>query len=460
MSDQNEIYPDVNHVHTSEPVAAPAQPRGIETEPPKAEPVSVTEKPSRKGLLAEEAQTLSEIIASLGGATAGRLKLCVQRNTRGIGWKSLRAIQIEEWMIDNGLDVPEVVGDAYGDGFYRWQLRYAGRFLRKGDCHLEGYEHVRDDAIPPPDSEDVPQVDLVQLLEQLRKEMRDEIRAATATPQTLSGQGDQLKAVMEPLMRFLESKFPGQPTKPQGADPTVTALISMMAQQTNTFMQVMAQGMAHAPAAAQPTLTENVHVLKEIMEVARGLSAPQFAPYEDAEDTYDDAIPELLAPLQEQPAAPQGNPIMDQLGKSVSAAANRLLTNLVQVGEERLTEQVTQMAGAQQGSSQAAQTAPAQTADSASSAADPAQEIEILCDALEHCITHQIPPERLARELASTYPLETLQQLTAEGIDAQQLADGLAIMGKPELAQKLREPAYAGYLEKLIEALRERTLGA
>ncbi|MCB0219609.1 MAG: hypothetical protein KDH09_07945, partial [Chrysiogenetes bacterium] len=245
----------------------------------------------------------------------------------------------------------------------------------------------------------------------------------------------------------------GQPTKPQGADPTVTALISMMAQQTNTFMQVMAQGMTHAPAAAQPTLTENVHVFKEIMEVARGLSAPQFAPYEDAEDAYDDAIPELLAPLQEQPAAAQGNPIMEQLGKSVSAAANRLLTNLVQVGEERLAEQVTQMAGAQQAPAQAAQTAPVQTAANASSA-DPAQEIEILCDALDHCIAHQIPPERLARELASTYPPETLQQLTAEGIDARQLADGLAIMGKPELAQKLREPVYMGYLEKLIGALR------
>ena len=457
MSDQNEIYPDVNHVHTSEPVAAPAQPRGIETEPPKAEPVSVTEKPSRKSLLAEEAQTLSEIIASLGGATAGRLKLCVQRNTRGIGWKSLRAIQIEEWMIEGGLDVPEVVGEAYGDGFYRWQLRYAGRFLRKGDCHLEGYEHVRDDAIPPPDSEDVPQVDLVQLLDQLRKEMRDEIRAATAVPQTLPGQGDQLKAVMEPLMRFLESKFPGQPTKPQGADPTVTALISMMAQQTNTFMQVMAQGMTHAPVAASPTLTENVHVLKEIMEVARGLSAPQFIPYE--EESFEDAAPELPIPSPEQSAQPQGNPIMEQFGKSVTGAVNRLLTNLVQVGEEKLAEQVTQMAGAQQASAQATQTAPAQTAESASSATDPTQEVEILCDALEHCITHQIPPERLARELVSTYPPETLQQLTAEGIDAQQLADGLAIMGKPELAQKLREPAYAEYLEKLIGALRERPFG-
>ncbi|MCB0221958.1 MAG: hypothetical protein KDH09_19830, partial [Chrysiogenetes bacterium] len=209
MSDQNEIRPDgENRVYTPRPEPVDAEPRRVEVEPARAEPVPATEKPSRKSLLAEEAQTLSEIIASLGGATAGRLKLCVQRNTRGIGWKSLRAIQIEEWMIEGGLDVPEVVGEAYGDGFYRWQLRYAGRFLRKGDCHLEGYEHVRDDAIPPPDSEDMPQVDLVQLLEQLRKEMRGEIRAATVVPQTLSGQGDQLKAVMEPLMRFLESKFP------------------------------------------------------------------------------------------------------------------------------------------------------------------------------------------------------------------------------------------------------------
>lgn len=461
MTDQNAIYPDEeSRLHTADSEPALLQPRRADAEPPKPERPPVTEKASRKSLLAEEAQTLSEIIASLGGATAGRLKLCVQRNVRGVGWKSLRAVQIEEWMIDNGLDVSEVVGEAYGDGFYRWQLRYAGRFLRKGDCHLEGYEHVRDDAIPPPDDEDVQQLDLGQVLEQLRREVREEIRAASAAPQTLSGQGDQLKAVMEPLMRFLESKFPGQPTKPQGPDPTVTALIGMMAQQTNTFMQVMAQGMTHAPAAAQPTLTENVRVLKEIMEVAKGLTAPQFMPYEEA---FEDAAPELPAPSPDQPAQPQGNPIMEQLGKTVNGAVNRLLTNLVQVGEEKLAEQVSQMAGAQQAPAQsAAQTAQnnlAQTAESPA-AGNATQEIEVLCDALGHCITHQIPPERLAKELASSYPPETLQQLTVEGITAAQIADGLAVMGKPELAQKLREPAYAAYLENLLKALRERPSGA
>ena len=438
MSDQQTLYPGEEGQEPSySPI--PVQSRGSEPEAPRPEPASVTEKPSRKSLLAQEAQTLSEIIASLGGATAGRLKLCVQRNVRGIGWKSLRAIQIEEWMIENGLDVPEVVGEAYGDGFYRWQLRYAGRFLRKGDCHLEGYEHVRDDAIPPPDDEELPQLDLTVVLEQFRKEVREEIRAASPAPQALSGQGDQLKAVMEPLMRFLESKFPGQPTRPQGPDPTVTALISMMAQQTNTFMQVMAQGMTHAPAAS-PTLTENVRVIKEIMEVARGLSTPQFVPYEEApfEET-----PEFSMPPAEQPA--QGSPILDQLGKSVTAAANRLLTNLVQAGEEKLSKEVTQMV-AQAGSPEAS--------DTVALAPERIAEYEALFAVLDGCVQQGIPPETVARSLAESLPPDALRQLAAEGMSAERLTEISALLGKPEITQKLRQPAFQAYLTRLIELFR------
>lgn len=451
MSDQQALYPGEE---SREPTHSPAltHPRNAEPEPPKLESASIAEKPPRKNLLAEEAQTLSEIIASLGGATAGRLKLCVQRNVRGIGWKSLRAIQIEEWMIENGLDVPEVVGEAYGDGFYRWQLRYAGRFLRKGDCHLEGYEHVRDDAIPPPDDEELPQLDLIAVLEQFRKEVRDEIRAANAAPQALSGQGDQLKAVMEPLMRFLESKFPGQPTRPQGPDPTVTALISMMAQQTNTFMQVMAQGMNHAPAVAQPTLTENVRVLKEIMEVARGLSTPQFVPYDE---DFDEAAPEFSVPASEQPAPPQGNPIMEQLGKSVTSAANRLLTNLVQVGEEKLTEQVTQMmtesraVAVSDGSETVAALSP-----------ESIQEYEALFAAMETCIQRGIPVETVAQNMAESLPPETLQQLTAEGVSAERIAEVSVLLGKPGITQKMRQPVFANYLNRLIDSFRAQLLAS
>src|SRR3990172_3263323 len=170
MSDQSSAYPAEQ---ISPPVSpAPSPPPRVEPEAPKPHVApEKAEKGSRKGLLPEEAQTLSEIIDALGGATAGRLKLCVQKNVRGQGWKSLRSIQIEEWMISDGLDVSEVVGEAYGDGFYRWQLRYAGKFLRKGDCHLEGYTEVKDDALPPLDEEDdeVQPVDLSQAFSRLRR---------------------------------------------------------------------------------------------------------------------------------------------------------------------------------------------------------------------------------------------------------------------------------------------------
>ncbi len=444
MSDQNSMYPDAETQtlpSASEPIPAP--PRRVEPEA-SPHPAPASEKPSRKGgLLPEEAQTLSEIIASLGGATAGRLKLCVQRNVRGVGWKSLRAVQIEEWMIEGGLDVTEVVGEAYGDGFYRWQLRYAGKFLRKGDCHLEGYDEVRDDAVPPPDNEDVQPVDVMQALVQLRKEIKDEMKAAA--PQALSGQGDQLKAVMDPLMRFLESKFPGQPQRPQGPDPTVTALIGMMAQQTNTFMQVMAQGMGQHPGGAQATLKDNVGALKEIIEVARTLTAPQGFSYDMG---LDETAAEL--PATEQPPAPQGNPILDQLGKTATGALNRLLSNLIQVGEEKLAGQVSQMAASQGGAS----VPPAPSAPATNLTPENVQEYEGLFNVLEACVAQNIPVEKIVRDLAENLPAETLRQLASDGMSAAKLTELSALLGKPGITEKLQQPAFQSYLTRLIEIFR------
>ncbi len=433
----------VNPSASPDPVstASTAPARSPRFEPEAARVQAAPEKSFRKGLLPEEAQTLSEIIDALGGVTAGRLKLCVQKNVRGQGWKSLRSVQIEEWMITDGLDVPEVVGEAYGDGFYRWQLRYAGKFLRKGDCNLEGYAEVKDGALPPPDDKDdeIESMDLSGAFAQLKNELREDMKALL---QPQSGQGDQLKAVMDPLMRFLEAKFPGQPQRPQGPDPTVTALIGMMAQQTSTFMQVMAQGMGHQSGAAQATLMDNVGVLKEILEVARTLTAPQAFPYDMGPDEAASDLPAI-----EPPTVPQGNPIFDQLGKSVTAAASRLLTNLVQVGEEKLAGQVSQMAASQESTP----IAPSPPPPAAGLTPESVQEYEGFFNVLEGCIAQKVPVEKVAHELAANLPAETLHQLAAPGMSAAKVADLSQLLGKPEITEKLRRLPFQGYLDRLIE---------
>ncbi len=80
----------------------------------------------------------------------------------------------------------------------------------------------------------------------------------------------------------------------------------------------------------------------------------------------------------------------------------------------------------------------------------------MLFDALDHCVKNQVPPEQLAQALSSSVPPEALGQIAGADVIPARIAEGFSILGKPDLAQKLREPAYQSYLEQLLKVLRAR----
>ncbi len=406
------------------------------------EPPKRSRKPSSpRELPEEERETLAKIIESLGGVAVGRIRLSVQRFTKGVGWRTLRSIQIDAASVENGLDPAELIGEVYGDGTYKWQLRYGGKYLRRGDANVEGFSDVNDENLPPPDNEDYQPVDISQVLSDFKKELREELRSSQQPPAPPPvNLGEAVRTAVESAIRAIEPRA-------KGPDPTLAAILSLLGQQNTTLMQTLVQ--QNRPDMVS-MMKESFGAMRDVFETAKSMVSPQQVIYE--QDEPEDDIPE---PAESVPAnTPSG--FLDGLKNIFEGSASRIATDLMAIGEQKIVTGASSVLGGTQPASPAPAAPPA-----APPVGDPKQMAELL-DALmgsvTQCIENKRPPQLLADSIVANAPgnlLGTVAVLTTDHI-----VEAAIQCGRPTIAEAFKKPDYRAFFEQVVQLVRSHTAKA
>ncbi len=451
-----------------EPAAEPPmeQPRAVSAPPvhnsrsgapitPKPEkPKLSVQEPSgnARPLPAEEQQEIAQLLESLGGPTAGRVKLSLRRHEKGRGWRSLPPLEIEPWQFtDGGFDLEETVGQQYGDGRFAWILRYRGRFLRRGDLNVVGYGEVDLDEI---ETTDAPApVDLSDVVSRLKTEILGELK-----PLVQNREGDNTRMLHETMLRLIETKLnrePVQAPRPQGPDPIVASLITAMSAQTTSFMQLMAQ-QGSAKTDAGSLLRDSMGAMRELIETTRSMVVPVQQPNPVYEyELEDEEEPETESPVT--PAAPQASlteSLISDFGEMFRGTAKRMMGTALAASEEKVTSKIADSPTV--GNPAEPAIAPPQPATPVPPAASPSQGATIIAiiDAVDQCIARKLPAERLAAGLIEDLPRPLIENFAT--ITPVVLSEMVKQMGHPEAALRFQRPEYSTFLTEVIALLRQK----
>lgn len=442
----------------------------------------------------EEEETLEKIIESLGGAVSGKLKLRIQRREKSRGWKNIRPILIEDWMVEDGLDIPEIIGETYGDGFYRWQLRFSGRYVRKGDCQVEGYPEISPEAAYVDDPEPVQQpVDLGSVLSGFKADILREIRPPeqSFSPASLA---EAVKAAVEPLVRLVEARLthsqvsppaPPPPSQPPGPDPTVAAILAMLSKQSAEMLSFMGKTVEAAKARPETVMNPvsgtkaQIADLKELLSLVRELGAVQPPPVgilgvepagdeiseetgDEADADTDDAVygrPEEISQESSQSS------IFSGLGSALSGAASRVAQHFISRTEEQVKSGL--LAGTAAVSKASAPAAPLNPAEgkpavtavpSAAPSSPPGssddenvRQYEGLVALLEACASRKMTDEEFDREILSSLDSGAVKAFVR--FTPGQVIEAGRGLGRPDLADRLNRPEVRVYLDRAYERL-------
>ncbi len=460
MNDESYFDPEpvaeplIEQPHTA--VNSPAQhPRPTAPTPPRAEkPKPPAQEPSgnARPLPAEEQHEIAQLLESLGGPTAGRVKLSLRRHEKGRGWRSLPPLEIEPWQFtDGGFDLEETVGQQYGDGRFAWILRYRGRFLRRGDLNVVGYGEVDLDEIETPDAP--APVDLSDVVSRLKTEILGELK-----PLVQNREGDNTRMLHETMLRLIETKLnrePAQAPRPQGPDPIIASLISAMSAQTTSFMQLMAQ-QGSAKTDAGSLLRDSMGAMRELIETTRSMVVPVQQPNPVYEyEPEDDEEPEAESPVI--PATPQASlteSLISDFGEMFRGTAKRMMGTALAASEEKVTSKLGDAPVV--GNPAEPAVAPTQPATPIAPAASPSQgaTITAIIDAVDQCIARKLPAERLAAGLIEDLPRPLIENFAT--ITPPVLAEMVKQMGHPEAALRFQRPEYVAFLTEVIALLRQK----
>jgi len=436
------ISPPAQHPRTS----APIPPRAEKPKPPAQEPSG-----NARPLPAEEQQEIAQLLESLGGPTAGRVKLSLRRHEKGRGWRSLPPLEIEPWQFtDGGFDLEETVGQQYGDGRFAWILRYRGRFLRRGDLNVAGYGEVELDEIETPESP--APVDLSDVVGRLKAEILGELK-----PLMQNREDGNTRMLHETMLRLIETKLsrePVQPVRPQGPDPVVASLITALSAQTTNFMQLMAQ-QSGAKTDAGSLLRDSMGAMRELIEATRSMVVPVQQPnpvyeYEPEEDEE----PEIpLTATSSVPKPTLAESLLSDFGEMFRGTAKRVMGTALAASEDKVTSKLGDAPVV--GNPAEAAPAPAQSPVPAASSA-PSQETTItaIIEAVDQCIARKLPAQRLADGISQELPRPLIENLAT--ITPPVLAEMVKQMGHPEAAVRFQRPEYVAFLTEVIVLLRQK----
>lgn len=449
-----------------EPPASPSQTpvtpqTPAQSHPQQAAPAPRADKPAPKSpyrepsgnarpLPAEEQQEIVQLLESIGGPTAGRVKLSLRRHEKGHGWRSLPPLEIEPWQFtDGGFDLEETVGQQYGDGKFAWILRYRGRFLRRGDLNVVGYGDVELEELETPESP--APVDLSDVVSRLKAEILGELKPLMQNRET-----DSTRMMHETMLRLIESKLSREPApapKPQGTDPIVASLITAMSAQTTSFMQLMAQQNGGGKSDTGSVLREAMGMVKDLLETTRSMVPPVQQANPVYEYEPEDELPE--EPPATSPAAPQPSPagsLWSEFGGMFEGTAKRILGTVLSTSEDKVTSKI---AGTPTVGNPADVASASPQPPAAPPAAPAASAVfgEII-DAVDQCVSRKLPAERLATGLMENLPRPMIENLAT--VSPPVIAEMVKQMGQPEAAARFQRPDYVAFLSEVISLLRQK----
>ncbi|MCB0218644.1 MAG: hypothetical protein KDH09_03035 [Chrysiogenetes bacterium] len=415
-----------------------------------------------------EDETLAKIIESLGGRDqARRLTLSVKRRRRGEPWKQLRPIPIEDWMAQEGLTAAEVIGDQFGNGTYKWELRNQGRYSRSGSCDLEGFDHVPDEKIlneddfmaPVAEAPVIPVGEIVQ----------GAVEAAMAPMAELVGslRGDLTTILTAKLQA--PTPPPPVPRIPQ-PDPALQTLIGILAQQNTALFELVGRSftertapvpVTNVPPPKEDHFRSSLRNLKELVGIANelrsaGLPVPEM-PGEFTGDEEDEEIDDLgdvlalTAPTAGEVA--EKNNLFDRAGAQVSQSLERVLSSFLRYGEEKLQSEVM---GAGVGAPQPDRaSAPLSGATPAVPGLTPetVKELERLFSLVDQCVREGVTVEEFREHVLPRVPEEFLELMQTGKLHAGDLAELSKFLGKPEITRRMQEPEVREYLGELLNSL-------
>ncbi len=425
--------------------------------PPAAAPATAgVESPPAASPRLSEDETLAKIIESLGGRDQARkLTLSVKRRRRGEPWKQLRPVPIEDWMVQEGLSAAEVIGDQYGNGSYKWELRTQGRYCASGYCDLEGFDHVPDEKVlseeeeieaPAQEAQTIPVGELVQgAVEAAMKPMADLVGSL---------RGDLAAILSARLQAPATSPIPAQ------SDPALQTLIGILAQQNTALFELVGKSLTERsnPAAAPSVPKEdhfrsNLRNLKELVGIANelrttGLPIPGIPADTEEDNGATDEGGEVLefpAPATQEPAGKAN--LFDRAGAQVSEALERVLSNFLRFGEEKLQSEVLSGTPAQQ-----ATPAPASLpTPPISIPSETLKDMERLFGLVDQCVRNGITVEEFKEHVLSKVPERFVNILRTGTLNAAQLAELSKHLGKSEITARLNEPKVQEYLSNLLK---------
>ncbi len=448
-------------IPSESPVAAP------EPTPPRpyapAKPQRPAEKPkppepsgNARPLPAEEQQEIAQLLESLGGPTAGRVKLSLRRHEKGRGWRSLPPLEIEPWQFtDGGFDLEEAVGQQYGDGKFAWILRYRGRFLRRGDLNVVGYGEVEMEDIEPPEAP--APVDLSDVVTRLKAEILGELK-----PLVQNRESDSTRLMYETMLRLIESKLNREPPpapKPQGPDPIIASLITAMSAQTTSFMQLMAQQNGGGKTDASVLIRESMGAMREMLETAKSFSnpvypyPPQIEPAYEA-DEEDEAAATGMTGTETGPRPSLADSLLADFGELFRGSAKRMMGTALATSEEKMSSTLSPALGGQAAPALQPASAPVIPAPASASVTSQSNVIGEIIEAVDQSITRKLPAERLVSAICENLPRPIVENLAT--ITPPVFGELLNQMGHPEASVRFQRPEYVQFLTEVIALLRKK----
>lgn len=410
-----------------------------------------------------EDETLAKIIESLGGRDqARRLTLSVKRRRRGEPWKQLRPIPIEDWMAEEGLTAPEVIGDQFGNGTYKWELRIQGRYSRSGSCDLEGFDHVPDEKIlsedefmgPSTESQAIPVGELVQ----------GAVAAAMQPMAELVGslRGDLTAILSAKLQAPVAPPAPPVPLQP---DPALQTLIGILAQQNTALFELVGKSFTeranpvHAAPTARDIIRSEIRNMKELAGIAHLLHGPGVMmprTFGGAEDFVDEEVDEEIEDeIDEEEAAGPPLPteaqsatsrLFGRVGETMQGAAERMLNSAIRIGEEKLQSE---LLGS--GDEPIQSTGTGELTGSDAISPELLREMEQLLALVDHSVRKGITPEEFASQALTLVPEQFRSILQTGAVGADELILLSQHLQKPTLSARLAEPPVRAWLARVLE---------
>ncbi|MEW6776459.1 MAG: hypothetical protein AB1405_09215 [Bdellovibrionota bacterium] len=414
-----------------------------------------------------EFPTIEKLLEELTGGDLTRAKLYVIKRTPGKAPVKLPPLQIEEHM--RGMEVSEILGESYGDGFYRWKVRVDGKFRRSGQESIAGYSDIPNNELPivpeldekESDSQQVNLGEIVQHTAQavmvpvakVLEGVQQSLAALSASIETQRQVQQQLGTLAQPQAR--------------GSEELLLKFLTQQSQQSQALLSSLMQAVVTGtkqprPAAAAPqgpSLTDQLEGIAKVLASLREMglaaspaTAPAF-PYETGDDDDDVGEGETLAlgPLPLEQSAEASRPsFLERLGEQLSGSLERVVGNVLRGAEEGISADALGdlLSGASSQPKGAA--LPAGPQEGATAGTD-FKAFEKLFETVDQCVRNAVTMEEFAGHILPRIPDELAAILRAGQLSAADVGHLSRFLGNPKITARVQEPDFQAYLSQVLE---------